>query len=256
MGAFFADIHASAESQLGHAGCTMADSPEVAALRGAREPEQLLQLAQALSFQLRYLEAADICSQAIALVPRDIRPWRLRAARHLSTLQIEKAISDFLECRTLGGDEMDISYRLGLCYYLAGRYADAMAELSHCLPLCDDEMGVAVIFWHTLSAWRANRIPTLLYRSYHGDMQVGHHTAYDFAMRVASEQLPLSAALIRLDQEQDDLEFSIMAYGVSEFMKHNALATQQLTQTLLRRDSFWISYCYIAAWNDTFGKKV
>lgn len=256
MGTFFADIHASAESQLGHISCAIEDSPEVAALRCAREPEQLLQLAQALGFQLRYREAAEVCSQAISLLPGDIRPIRLRAARHLSTLQTEKAISDFLTCRALGGDEMDISYRLGLCYYMAERYEDAMAELSRCLPLCDDEMGVAVIFWHTLSAWRADRMPVLLYRSYHSDMQVGHHTAYDFAMQVASEQLPLSAALTRLNNEPEDLEFSIMAYGIAEFMKHNGLAYQPLMQTLLRRDSFWISYCYIAAWNDTFGKKV
>ena len=36
MGQFFADVHASAASQLGNAPCDLADAPEVTALRSAR----------------------------------------------------------------------------------------------------------------------------------------------------------------------------------------------------------------------------
>jgi len=255
MGQFFADIHANAASQLGNAPCGITDSPEVAALRSGTTYEELLQLGKALCYQLRYHEAIEVYSRAIALAPNHIAAIRQRAARYITTLQPEKAIRDFLRCRELGGDEMDISYRLGICYYLSGRYAEAMEELTHCLPLCDDEMGIAVIFWHTLCAWRINRMPVLLYRGYREDMQVGHHTAYAFAMALAAERISLTQARNMLQNQPDDLEYSIMAYGVAEFMEHNGMDAAALRKKLLARDGFWISYCYVAAWKDAHGKR-
>ena len=255
MGQFFADIHASAASQLGSAPCGMTDSPEINALRSGKTYDELMALGKALCYELRYHEAIEVYSRAIALEPNHITAIRQRAARYITTLQPEKAIQDFLRCRELGGDEMDIAYRLGICYYLDGNYAAAMEELTRCLPLCDDEMGIAAIFWHTLSAWRANRIPMLLYRSYREDMQVGHHTAYAFAMDLAAERISVPQALNALRNQPDDLEYSIMAYGVAEFMEHNGMDSAQLREMLLARDSFWISYCYVAAWKDAYGKR-
>ena len=159
MGQFFADIHASAASQLGNAPCGLTDSPEAAALRGGTTYDELLNLGKALCYQLRYHEAIAVYSRAIAMEPDTVTAIRQRAARYITTLQPEMAIRDFLRCRELGGDEMDISYRLGICHFLAGSYADAMAELTRCLPLCDDEMGIAAIFWHTLCAWRCGKMP-------------------------------------------------------------------------------------------------
>lgn len=255
MGQFFADIHACAASQLGNEPCNVVDSPEVAKLRSAQSYEELLLLGKALCYQLRYYEAIEVYTKAIAIEPDNITAIRQRAARYITTLQPMKAIRDFLRCRELGGDEMDVSYRLGICYYLVQDYAAAMAELTHCLPLCDDEMGIAVIFWHTLCAWRTGTLPMLLYRSYHEDMQVGHHTAYAFAMKLAVERMSLAQALDALRKQPDDLEYSIMAYGVAEFMTHNGMNSDMLRKELLDRDSFWISYCFIAAWNDDHGKR-
>jgi len=255
MGQFFADVHASAASQLGNAPCDLADAPEVTALRSARSYDELLQLGQALCYQLRYHDAIEVYSKAIELEPDNILAVRQRAARYISTLQPEKAIEDFLRCRELGGDEMDISYRLGICYYLAENYSAAMAELTRCFPLCDDEMGIAVIFWNTLCAWRSGKIPSLLYCSYREDMQVGHHTAYAFAMKLAAERISPVHALEALGKQTDDLEYSIMAYGVAEFLDHNGMDSSALRKKLIARDSFWISYCYIAAWKDAHGKR-
>jgi len=255
MGQFFADVHASAASQLGNAPCDLADAPEVTALRSARSYDELLQLGQALCYQLRYHDAIEVYSKAIELEPDNILAVRQRAARYISTLQPEKAIEDFLRCRELGGDEIDISYRLGICYYLAENYSAAMAELTRCFPLCDDEMGIAVIFWNTLCAWRSGKIPSLLYCSYREDMQVGHHTAYAFAMKLAAERISHIQALEALGKQTDDLEYSIMAYGVAEFLDHNGMDSSALRENLIERDSFWISYCYIAAWKDAHGKR-
>lgn len=250
MGEFFADIHASAASQLGTQECLLSDSEQVMALRGAKSYEELLQLGDALCFQLRYREAVKVYSKAVDMVPSELSGVRKRAARYITTLQPEKAVEDFLRCRALGGDELDISYRLGISYYLAGDYSKAMAEFETCISLCDDEMAIAAIFWHTLSAWREGRMPKLLYCCLRDNMNVGHHTAYAFAMELAAEKISLMKVLDELEAQQDDLEYSIMAYGAAEFMDINGLDSGALRQSILARDSFWISFCYIAAWND------
>ena len=74
-----------------------------------------------------------------------------------------------------------------------------MEVFEGCMPLCDDEMGIAVLYWHTLSAARTEKAPMLL-KYYRPDMAVGHHTAYEKAMRVWSGTMPLSAALERLER--------------------------------------------------------
>ena len=252
MGKYFADIHGTPASQMGNESCELSDTVEVAKLRNAETYDELLALGKALCYQLRYREAVEVYTKAISRSPEDIRAYRQRAARYITTLQPLAAIQDFLRCRSLGGDEVDISYRLGLCHYLAGNYAEAMKELEHCYPLCDDEMGIAVIFWHTLSAWRLQLPTKLLNAAYHPGMNVGHHTAYEFTMAVASGRCELVDAMKRLEAEPEDLEYSIMAYGVAAVLNHmdKKNEAKKLIRNLLERDGFWISYAYIAAWND------
>ena len=251
MEKYFADVHASPASQLGSQPHGLTDTPEVASLRDAQTYGDLLALGKALCFHLRCREAVEVYSKAIALCPEDIRGYRQRAARYLTTLRPKPAIRDFHRCRELSGDAMDISYRLGLCRYYAGDYEGAMPELERCYPLCDEEMGIAVIYWHTLSAWRAGAQPVLLKQHYHPEMKVGHHRAYAFAMSAAAGHISMKDAMERLKTEADDLEFSIMAYGVAQQLEPPE--KEALTRQLLERDGFWISYAYLAAWNDTYG---
>ena len=73
-------------------------------------------------------------------------------------------------------------------------------------------------------------------------------------MRTA-ERISLAQALHALQNQPDDLEYSIMAYGVAEFLAHNGMDSAELRERILTRDSFWISYCYVAAWKDAYGKR-
>lgn len=118
------------------------------------------------------------------------------------------------------------------------------------MPLCDDEMGIAVLYWHTLSAVRTEKAPTLL-KYYRPDMAVGHHTAYEKAMRVWSGTTPLAAALEMLEREEDDLEYGITLYGL--LWHPDCTERERLSQVLLRRDGFWPSFAYLAAWKDWAG---
>lgn len=252
MGTYFADLHAGPDSQLGSAPCRMADSPEVEALRQAESFEDLLALAKALCFQLRYREALTVYDRAIALEPENILGYRQRAPRYINTLQPEKAVKDLLKCRELGGDEADLSYRLGIAQYLAGDFEAAMREEEICYPLVDEEMGIAALYWHTMSALRLGTEPTLL-RYYRPEMQVGHHTAYERVMALSSGSLPWEEMQTLLQEEPSDLEYSMLAYGSSVFCRslgHEGEA-ETLLRSILPRDNFWISYAYIAAWNDS-----
>lgn len=252
MGKYFADSHASAVSQLEGAPCGMEDTPEVSALRGARSYEDFLALGDALCYQLRYREAIEVYGLAAVMSPKRPEAYRRRAGRYLTTLQPALAMDDLMRCRILGGEARDLSYRMGLCLYLAGEYREAMEEFEADYAQWDDEMRIALIYWHTLSAWRGGGEPVLLRDGYHREMAVGHHTAYELCMAAASEHMGISDGLKLLAETEEDLEYAILAYGLAGCLVRQGQEDQAKTllQDILRRDRFWISYAYLAAWND------
>ena len=133
--------------------------------------------------------------------PENLPLLRLRAGRYLTILQSNPAIADFEKCLSLGVERLDCLYRIGLAHYYAGRYAQALETFENCMSLCDGEMGIAVIYWHTLSAVRAEKAPTLL-KYYRLDMAVGHHTAYEKAIQVWNGTTSLPTISSRLSSRQ------------------------------------------------------
>ena len=244
----FDKLHAGIESQILNLPAGIPDSLAVLQAKALPDSaEKFCALGKAFSRQLRYREAIDAYTEGLKLEPENLPLLRLRAGRYLTTLQSNLAITDFEKCLSLGAEKLDCLYRIGLAYYYAGRYAQAMETFENCMPLCDEEMGIAVIYWHTLSAVRAEKVLTLL-KYYRLDMAVGHHTAYEKTMQVWSGITPLSAMLQMLESEEDDLEYGIALYGL---LLHPDCAEKEcLSQALLRRDGFWPSFAYLAAWSD------
>ena len=228
----FDALHAGIESQILNLPAGIPDSEAVTQAKALPDSiEKFLALGKAFSRQLRYREAIDAYTEGLKLEPENLPLLRLRAGRYLTTLQSNPAIADFEKSMSLGAERLDCLYRIGLAQYYAGRY----------------EMGIAVLYWHTLSAARTEKAPTLL-KYYHPDMAVGHHTAYEKAIQVWSGITPLAAALEMLESEEDDLEYGITLYGL---LLHPDCAEKDcLSQALLRRDGFWPSFAYLAAWND------
>ena len=244
----FDALHAGIESQILNLPAGIPDSQAVTRAKALPDSiEKSLTLGKALSRQLRYREAVAAYTEGLNLEPENLSLLRLRAGRYLTTLQSDPAIADFEKCLTLGAEKLDCLYRIGLAYYYVGRYAQAIETFENCMPLCDEEMGIAVLYWHTLSAVHAEKASTLL-NNYRPDMAVGHHTAYEKAIQVWSGITPLSAMLQMLESEEDDLEYGITLYGL---LLHPDCAEKDcLSQALLRRDGFWPSFAYLAAWND------
>lgn len=244
----FDALHAGIESQIRNLPAGIPDSQAVMQAKAMPDSiEKFQALGKALSRQLRYREAIDAYTEGLELGREDLSMLRLRAGRYLTTLQSDLAIADFEKCLALGAEKLDCLYRIGLAHYYAGRYMQAMEILESCIPLCDDEMGIAVIYWHTLSAVRAEKVPTLL-RNYHPGMAVGHHTAYEKAMQVWSDTTPMPVLLQMLEGEKEDLEYGITLYGL--LWHPDCIETERLFQKLLSRDGFWPSFAYLAAWND------
>ena len=247
----FDNPHADINSQVRGLSSDIQDSKAIRQAR-AQTPsiDAYAALGRALSRQLRYREAIEAYTAGLALDSENLPLLRLRAGRYLTTLQMDSAIRDFEKCLSLGAERLDCLYRMGIAYYYAGRYYAAMKCMEECMPLCDDEMGIAVIYWHTLSSVRGGK-PSSLLPQYHVGMKVGHHTAYEKAMQVWGGVTPLADALQELEQEKDDLEYAIALYGL---LWHTDCVQQNVLQKeLLRRDDFWPCFAYLAAWNDVYG---
>ena len=252
MGKYFDDAHALWGSQLLGQPVEVTDSEDVATAREkAVDYEGCMALGKALSRQLRYREAAEAFGGALKFRPDDPGALRLRAGRELSTLQIERARRDLLRCKTLGMDELDLQYRLGLCDYFEGKNGAAAEHFAACLQLAGDEMGIAAIYWHTLSAWRMGAEPTLL-KAYHPGMAVGHHTAYEKAVSAFADQTRFAQVRREAEAEPEDLEAVMVLYGLSVQVRAcgNGAEGQRLLDETLRRDGFWPCYAWLAAWSE------
>ena len=245
----FDELHAGIKSQIMNLPAGIPDSEAVTQAKALPDSiEKFLALGKAFSRQLRYREAIDAYTEGLKLESENLPLLRLRAGRYLTTLQSNPAIADFEKCMSLGAERLDCLYRIGLAHYYAGRYARALETFENCMPLCDEEMGIAVIYWHTLSAVRAGTVSVLL-KNYHPNMAVGHHTAYEKAMQVWSGTASLSAMLQMLESEKDDLEYGIVLYGL--LWHPNCDEQEHLYEKLLSRDGFWPSFAYLAAWRDS-----
>ena len=238
----FDALHAGIESQILNLPAGIPDSQAVTQAKALPDSiEKFLALGKAFSRQLRYREAIDAYTEGLKLEPENLPLLRLRAGRYLTTLQSNPAIADFEKSMSLGAERLDCLYRIGLAHYYAGRYAQALETFENCMPLCDEEMGIAVL---------AEKASTLL-NNYRPDMAVGHHTAYEKAIQVWSGITPLSAMLQMLEREEDDLEYGITLYGL--LLHPDCAEKARLSKVLLRRDGFWPSFAYLAAWKDWSG---
>ena len=91
----------------------------------------------------RYREAMEIYTQAMEQAPEDWRPPRFRGHRYISLRDFDAAVADLERARDLAPLNWDVSYHLGLAYFLAGRFEDAADEYLRCLAMAGDEAAQA-----------------------------------------------------------------------------------------------------------------
>ena len=148
-------------------------------------------------------------------------------------------------------------YRVGMAQYMLQNYDAATAAFAGSLAIVpqDNDMYIADVYWLVLSQLRAEKADEAqktLKQHYRPDMYVGHHTAYEKAMRVAAGFAPMEDMLLELDTEEDDLQFAMTAYGLCVLLEseQKQAKANALRKKLLSRDGFWFCFSYLAAYND------
>ena len=88
------------------------------AAQNRRRMKILLELADALCWQLRFREAIDALTQAVKLEPERMEAYRKRGPKYLDTLQFERALADYTRCEQADGMSIDValSHRHGAVY--------------------------------------------------------------------------------------------------------------------------------------------
>ncbi len=260
MGKYFADVHEGPGSQLGNLPETVRDTEDIERMKrelpGMEDKdlryEALVQLAKALIHQLRYKSALIYLDQAINLLPQRTEALRMRAIRRLYTLDLKGSLGDFLHLREVNYG--DVSYQLGLDYYLLGDYGKCLKEMEVCYGLSDNEMKIAAMYWHSAAALRCGARPSLL-DFYSDDFECGHHTFYKAACAMFAGRRSFEELKVLSEGEKSDLEYSMLAYAlhIIESVKGREKESREILQSIVKRDSFWIGFAYVAAWNDLYG---
>ena len=258
MGKYFADVHAPHKSQFQNLPHGLADTDEIRACRAKPQTyETLLELVDALCWQLRFREAIDALTQAVKLEPERMEAYRKRGPKYLDTLQFERALADYTRCEQADGMSIESRYRIGMAHYLMRKYDGAIRAFADSLAIApqDDDMYIADVYWLVLSQLRAGKADAAqktLQKHYRPDMYVGHHTAYEKAMRVAAGYASMEDILAELDAEPDDLQYAMTAYGLCVLLQAHDRTKQAevLREKLLVRDGFWFCFSYLAAYTD------
>jgi len=86
----------------------------------------------------RHREEMALYTRALELAPEDWRPWRFRGHRYISVREFENAVRDLERARELAPMNWDVSYHLGLAYFVSGRFGDGADEYLRCLDLAGD----------------------------------------------------------------------------------------------------------------------
>ena len=238
---------ATLESQLYGAICNAYDTEEMFWLRQNDDYQSKVKLGLLLSGQYRFREAIDAFLSAGKLKADDASLYTRLGGAYLTTFHFKESINAYHTALSLGASEKSIAYPLGVWHYLDGDYDTAAKFFPKCLP-CEGEMKIAVIYWEILSSLKCGKSPTLV-DEYHDDMNLGHHTAYKFAVSVMLGRTDTKAALTSLKAEKDDLNYVVASYGIAEYL----IATEKVEEgkklmgEVLKRKNVWPCISYLAA---------
>ena len=185
-------------------------------------------------------------SRRSSVTPRQNFRWTF-------TLQFKQALADYTRCEQADGVSVESRYRVGMAQYMLQNYDAATAAFAGSLAIVpqDDDMYIADVYWLVLSqlrAGQADEAQKTFQQHYRPDMYVGHHTAYEKAIRVAAAGFaPMEDMLAELDAEEDDLQFAMTAYGLCVLLEAHSETEKAdaLRQKLLVRDGFWFCFSYL-----------
>lgn len=246
-------LKASLLSQLGNLDCEAEDTEEMFWLRQSDDYQSKIDLGNKLAAQYRFKEAASVYSDALKIKNDELLTYQRIAGCYLTLRQFDKAILNYNKCVELNGSVKPVAFTIGIYHYLKGNYEEAKSYFIKALP-CDDELKIAVIYWHTICSFRTNTMPVLL-EDYDINMDVGHHKAYKISVDLFKGNLKEDSAVSMIMDNKDSLDYVIIAYGIACYYEKNGEENKKeaLINELLLHDNFWPSISYLAAWGDKNG---
>ncbi len=102
----------------------------------AAEPNNLdllIAAARARDGALQFDAAIEMYTKAIGMAPDDVRAYRFRGHRYISTRKFELAIKDLEHALSLAPSSFDVVYHLGLAYFLTAEFPAAAKTYRACL---------------------------------------------------------------------------------------------------------------------------
>lgn len=230
------------------------DTEEMSWLRMSDDYQSRMKLASLLISQYRYCEALEAFAQAEKIRNDDAALYIKTGGTYLTLLRYDEAFSAYEKAIKLGVSEKALAYPLAIRLYLLGEYEKAALMFSGCLP-CDDELKIAVIYFQLLCRLRSGK--ELTFEEYSENMSVGHHTAYELAVRVLLGRKDADEALAETEKT-GDLDFVIATYGIAVYLEENGRKEEALSikNKLLKREGVWPCVSYLAVLAEMKNKKI
>jgi tetratricopeptide (TPR) repeat protein len=93
----------------------------------------LIAAARAHDVALQFDTSIAMYTRAIGMAPNDVRAYRFRGHRYISTRKFDLAIKDLERAMSLAPSSFDVVYHLGLAYVLTARFPAAAQTYRACL---------------------------------------------------------------------------------------------------------------------------
>jgi len=93
----------------------------------------LIAAARAHDVALQFDASIPLYTKAVGMSPNDVRAYRFRGHRYISTRKFDLAIKDLERALELAPSSFDVVYHLGLAYFLTARFPDAAKTYRACL---------------------------------------------------------------------------------------------------------------------------
>jgi tetratricopeptide (TPR) repeat protein len=230
----------------------------------------LLDAAGAHATALQFTDAIRLYTQVIALAPADVRGYRFRGHRYISTRRFDLAIADLEKAAQIAPTSYDVAYHLGLARYLAGDFAAAAAAYAGCLaakegarplPLgwrdcstvaTDDESRAAISDWLYRSLRRAGRHEEAnrLLAGIADGLAIKENAAYYNGL-LFYKGLRTEAQVLPAEAFRENTGVTT-GYGVAVFYLVQGQAPQACTlfRRLVEDEAHWNAFGFIAAETD------
>jgi tetratricopeptide (TPR) repeat protein len=236
------------------------------------DAEAIIWYGRRLAYLGQFREAIDVYSSGIALYPNNAWLYRHRGHRYLSVREIDRAIADLERAARLvdgkpdeveldgqpnarnipiGTLQSNISYHLGLAYYLNGDFARAISVYRRDLvDARNDDRRVSTSHWLYMSLRRLGREAEAaeVLKPVRRGMQVIENDAYYRLLLMYKGELPVDSVLVVAPSGEMSVTDATAAYGVGNWYLYNGKRAE--AERMFRRilaGGQWGAFGYIAA---------